>query len=270
MFGTDPVPVMSAEKRSCSPERERSTAKRKCSTYAQSTLHNFFGGQGQEQSSSSLSKHKTAEPLAVTYSPKLDGFHVYTDEQIAKAIGMEKEYRLFWNTKAEELMRNRETREKLRNNKSAIVGAIGAAWTLHKTSLLCIEGEEVLLDIDRVFQDRGEASRECLKKTVRKNLEKMKSLQDQIELSDMTETETKDALKRLKETQEALVKSIKRKREDILIALVNTADSDASPLIATEPDEISEGDLQDMIKEILVEDSVIEKKTESLAELHEN
>ena len=74
-------------------------------------------------------------PRITSVTPEYYGIHLYSTAEISSATGLQKQFRSFWNEKAQELCAYKTVRAKL-HHKSAIHGAICASWTLHKTHLL--------------------------------------------------------------------------------------------------------------------------------------
>ena len=62
---------------------------------------------------------------------------------IDKACGLNQHRLRFWNDKAAEICSDRSTLLALGNNREAVEGAIHSSWTLHKTSLLELQLEEL-------------------------------------------------------------------------------------------------------------------------------
>ena len=94
----------------------------------QSTLKKFF---------KSDSQCETTTPTTLSITPQYMGIHIFSLEEITESIGLNREYRKFWNEKAYELCSDKEIRHKL-NDKVAIQGAINTSWTLYKSGLLDI------------------------------------------------------------------------------------------------------------------------------------
>lgn len=180
--------------------------------------------------------------------------HVFSEEQIEKTTGLEREYRVFWNKEAEKMCKNKAIREKLQN-KTAIQGAISSAWVLHKTSLLQLEAEKLFVEVQHMFKERDDAAKEEMLRSTKKNLDKMLDIQKTIEgsrESTNAEVTIKEELTKLKIAQEALSKAISRQKramnavkERIQYSILHTA---------MEPEEFTESELQEMIQDIRCEE----------------
>ena len=77
-----------------------------------------------------------------------------------------------WNDKAVEIYSDKSITDEL-NNREAIEGAIHSSWTLHKTSLLELEAEELEDKAILVYDDA--VARELILKNVKKNRDRMKT-----------------------------------------------------------------------------------------------
>ena len=119
----------------------------------QITVHAFFGG--------------TAPP---TSSALIYGLKIYSQEEISKVDGLERNFRKFWNSKACELCADKSVRSML-GNKTAIQGAIHASWTIHKSSLLQVKVDELYKCYMDVLQD--EVLTQSKLRSVKKNEAKM-------------------------------------------------------------------------------------------------
>ena len=184
---------------------------------------------------------------------------IYTKEEIEDASGMKKIYLQFWNDKANELWKDKEVREKMKDNKRAFMGAINVSWTIHRTEVIHLQVEEVIELAGQVYP--SEATKEHVLSSIRKNTsrvkeahESTKAFYDIMKDSDPSEKkEMEDELMAkvhtLKVAQEALLKSIHRKREDIFAA---QHDNEADFITAGSPVNLSNEDVEllvDTIKE---------------------
>lgn len=88
----------------------------------------------------------------IEYSPEFFGLHMYSEEDIHTSVGLDKNYKEFWNAKALELCKDEKARHKLQD-KAGIQGAINTIWTLHKSDLLKIQVEELTIYVSQVYND---------------------------------------------------------------------------------------------------------------------
>ena len=109
----------------------------------QSTLHRFF---------KSTSAAKQNRPTTVNCTRQHLGIHVFTDEDISKSKGLDKQYKIFWNDIAKELCQDKDVQHKLKD-KSAIQGAINTSWTIHKTDLLQLQADELCEQFSLLYED---------------------------------------------------------------------------------------------------------------------
>ena len=70
----------------------------------------------------------------------LKGLKFFSACEIQEAEGLEKDYRLFWNIKLQEICGDKKARSL--NNK-AIVGAVTTSWYLHKVDLMQLQVDEL-------------------------------------------------------------------------------------------------------------------------------
>lgn len=84
--------------------------KRPCSSKGTtlSTLHMFF--------KSHDSSGEKPKPKTVEYSPEFFGLHTYSEQDIHNSVGLDKNYKEFWNAKALELCKDEKARSKLKDN----------------------------------------------------------------------------------------------------------------------------------------------------------
>lgn len=98
--------------------------------------------------------HSTNESTShnVTVSPEYYGIHIYTEEELSSSTGLQKQFRIYWNEKANEICSDKSIRSKL-HNKAAIQGTIYTSWSLHKTHLLQLQVEEFEAQAKKVYPD---------------------------------------------------------------------------------------------------------------------
>ena len=162
---------------------------------------------------------------------------IYSDKETeSPQAHLERKRRRFWNEEAEQLAKCPKTSH---GNKTTIAGIIDVSWTMKKTSLIETEARK-LLDDERELrfnEDPTSASKlgQQKKETLGKNLERMTAAHLALEGHDAKVEELKrgnksSALKRekalmegayteLKKAQEAAVKSIKVKRQQVEMRL---------------------------------------------------
>lgn len=156
--------------------------------------------------------------------------------------GMEKKRRQFWNEKADQLAKNKETRDQ---SKTALCGIIDVSWTLRKTSMLEAEAKKLMEDEKVLFRKEDATSRKLGKQkkdTIPKNVDRMSAAHQAVEEHDQKVTGVQTLFKEattlpdrkkftkkyerekllmdgayteLKRAQDALSKSIKVKRTEI-------------------------------------------------------
>ena len=83
----------------------------------------------------------------VTFKGKIKphkGLNVYTQDEIDAVNGYEKQYRTFWNAKAQEILGNPSTRKALLGDVMAVSGAIDTSWALQKAELLKLDAAKML------------------------------------------------------------------------------------------------------------------------------
>lgn len=242
-----------ASKRSPSHDSvpEGPAIKRKCTSQVQTTLHKFFPSEGEKAGPSTSSQ-------TITLAPESYGIHMFTEDQIDRASGLERDYLHFWNSKARELCRSKEARSKL-GNKVAIQGAITASWALHKTHLLQLQAEELCNEMTVVYRNHDPIVREKLLDVVQKNKQKMLDIHAEIEYTcgefqgRDRENIVSEKLTELKKAQDALSKAINRRQKDVDAYAIS---ENASKHTADEAEEISESELDAMVHEIKVESSL--------------
>ena len=90
----------------------------------------------------------TCPPKELILAPEVKfkphkGLNVYTQDEIDAVDGYEKQYRTFWNAKAQELG-NPSTRKALLGDVMTVRGAIDTSWALQKAELLKLDAAKVL------------------------------------------------------------------------------------------------------------------------------
>ena len=188
------------------------------------------------------------------YHAKAKNMKIYSPEEIDSAIGMEKKRPKFWNEKAEQLSKNKKTRNQ---SKTVIGGLIDVSWTLRKNSMLEAEAKKLLEDEKVLFRKEDVTGRKLgnqKKDTILKNMDRMSAAHHAVEELDQGMTEIQESFNKakavadrkkctegyerkkllldgayteLKRAQDALSKSIKVKRTEIENRLkVRTGDED--------------------------------------------
>ena len=95
------------------------------------------------QLQSTLDKFFSHGSVSTPSSPALlYGIKLYTKEEIEAVQGLDRHYREFWNTKANELCGDKSVRAQTRN-KTAIYGAINTSWLLQKSDYLQLMADEL-------------------------------------------------------------------------------------------------------------------------------
>ena len=226
------------------------SSKRSCTGTGQSTLFRYY-----EKASGPSSAVKTM----VDVTPVSMGVKMYTKEDIEASSGMKKLYFQFWNDKACELCKDESVREKMKGNKRAFMGAINCSWTIHRTKIIQLQAEEVIELAGKVYPD--EVAREQKLTSIRNNVSRVKEALDSTNSfyeitkdSDPSEIEGMEdelttKVRELKVAQEALLKAIHRKREDML---GDHNDAEADFMTAESPVKLSSDDVEvlvDAIKE---------------------
>lgn len=237
--------VLKMPKRKASQEVDKPNKK---PAHAQATLFKYFKSGQQESPSTEAVKEKPK----IARDPATYGIHIYTATEIESSPGNQREFRRFWNEKASELCSDSTVTCKLQDNRAAIEGAIYSSWTLHKTSLLQLQVEDIEARCLNVYKD--EVVREYTLTTIRMNLERMlrahasvNQLYSNISQSaDATASESQITaeLSELKKSQEALYKAIEKKEGDIQLA-----ESEEGELMkANSPVELQDDELAALVK----------------------
>ena len=197
----------------------------------------------------------TSSKAAFDFSPQQYGIHIYSEDEIKKAVGLKQDFRKFWNEKAVEICKDKNSRDKL-HNKNAIEGAIYASWRLQCSHLLQLQAEEVIEDAKACITDS--VSRALFLSSIQKNLERMQEAQasthqhvfeatsiDDPSEKQLFESELHQKMSHLKSAQNALKKAIIDKRWQ-LNTETGVAKQEAEILIADTPTELS-GDEMEML-----------------------
>ena len=222
-----------------SKEMQPPGAKQPCSSKpaTQSTLHNFF---------KSCTGDNKAYPRTLKSTPQLLGIHMYSAEDISSSTGLDKDYKEFWNVQAIELCANEDVRHKLKD-KLAIQGAINTSWTLHKSSLLELQAEQLTISVHQAYSD--DAAAKHILSSVESNKKKMMELTNILQLAcnDATEDEVSEHMKELRKVQSALKKAIDYKTKDLC--------SIPQSLRASSPENLSPHEVENIVQEIVMETS---------------
>ena len=187
-------------------------------------------------------------PPPVLPTPSKFNIHLYSEDEIERARGLNKRRLRFWNDKAVEICSDKSITDELNNNREAIEGAIHSSWTLHKTGLMELDVEELEDKATLVYDD--DISREHVLTNVKKNLDRMKMshaaiigisnlIADSSKHDSQLEDQLSQEMSELKRAQDALSKAIQRspitaKAKDSVMTVsspVHLTDSDFSALI---------------------------------------
>ena len=221
-----------------------STPKRPCT--AQATLMKYFKESEQQDGASSSSRK------VIATTPESYGLKVYSKSEIESASGLKQEYLKFWNDKAAELCEDKSVRAKLSTNKKRIMGAINTSWTLQRTEILQIHAEEVIEAAKRVYAD--EVKREVILSSIRSNVARMQdaasSVNQLYHIMDLStpaeilkmEVDLAQEITTLKRAQDALIKALQRKREDILVS----GQDEYELMTCDSPANISQADIDEL------------------------
>lgn len=227
----------------------------KHSCTVQTTVFKYF--QPTEKPSSSSSP--TLPKPMVTESPQSFGIKYYSPQELESVSGLQKDYRQFWNEKAEELCSDKSVRAKL-GNKAAISGAIDCSWTLHKTQILQLQAEKMLQQTKQFYTDEVSHSHEL--SAVTNNVERMLQACTSvnliyIEIESAASVAEKSSLEKvlenemseLKKAQAALQKAMKEKNK------IMEAEEEDEIMIAGSPIQLSDRELESLVETIVKEDS---------------
>lgn len=191
----------------------------------------------------------------VPVTPQDFGVHMFTLPQIQNSIGMLKEYRLFWNEKAHEICSDvTVTKEKLKD-KVEIQGAINAAWTMQKSSLLQIQADEIQEEAKTIYDDP--IGRAYLLMPIERNLTRVleshayiQQLHDHSDLpADKLQENIDSELRVLKKAQDALSKALESRRQDMDQAKRRIAEKQT----VQSPVKLSDAEVEDLADTIKAE-----------------
>ena len=210
--------------------------------YTQSTLSSYFISSNADTPSSTA--HLEAKEIVQSL-----GIHLYTNEEIKGAKGLQKEFRSFWNEKAEELCKDPSVRMgKLKSSSTAIRGAIYTSWTLHKCSFLQLRGEKLQSDLKDVYKD--DTALTDVLSAVNRNIDRMKTAHATVTQIYSTassdhdiEHDLNEGMHELRRAQDALSKSIDRRQVDINVTFV---EQETAILIAGPPEQLSHDEVEQM------------------------
>ena len=96
--------------------------------------------------------------------------NLYTEADISSAVGLQRDFRTYWNDKAHEICADKTIRAHL-GSKAAIQGTIYTSWTLHKTHLLELQAEELQGVAKQLYNDEIALLADF--STIKNNLERM-------------------------------------------------------------------------------------------------
>lgn len=142
---------------------------------------------------------------------------IYTSKEIDSASGMEKKRRQFWNEKADQLSKNKETRDQ---SKTALCGIIDVSWTLKKTLMLEAEARKLLEDEKVIFRKEDTTSRKLGKQkkdTILKNVDRMCAAHQAVEEHDQTMTGIQKGFKKAKTIPDRKKSTKEYDREKLLM-----------------------------------------------------
>ena len=194
-------------------------------------------------------------------TPQYYGVHIYTETEISSAVGLQKEFRIFWNEKAKEVCAEKSVRAYL-GNKAAIQGTIYSSWTLHKTHLLRLQVEELQEEAKKICHDEVALARDFT--NVNKNLERMlqtyayvTGLDDHIKSLNKAEKMTKEEefeveMTELKRAQNSLHQALERRRVEMLATKKDIEEEKV--LIASPPVTLSSDEMEELIQTVRNED----------------
>ena len=205
--------------------------------------------------SQACSSSKTLSTVTVPVTPQDFGIHMFTLPQIQNSAGMLKEYRLFWNEKARDLCSDvTVTKEKLKD-KVEIQGAINVAWTMHKSSLLQMQADEIQEEAKTIYDDP--VGRAHLLMPIERNLTKVleshayiQQLHDHSDLPvDKLQDDIDSEIHELKKAQDALNKALESRRQDMDQAKRRVAEKHT----VQSPVKLSEAEVEDLVNTIKAE-----------------
>lgn len=197
----------------------------------------------------------TSSQIVVT--PQYYGIHIYSDAEIDKAVGLQKQFKTFWNEKAHEICTDKTIRARLQS-KAAIQGTIYTSWTLHKTHILQLQAEELQEEAKMVYRDQ--VAREADFTTIKNNLERMqqayasttltaesmKSLSNEIE-KQVKEKDLDREMTDLKRAQDSLHKALERRRAELLATTKDIEEEQLQAYRAKSPIQLSDNEMEELI-----------------------
>ena len=223
--------------------------KKKCS---QQSLMNYF-------KPNELASRPSTSQTVVT--PGYYGINLYTEADINSAVGLQRDFRTYWNDKAHEICADKTIRAHL-GSKAAIQGTIYTSWTLHKTHLLEMQAEELQGEAKNIYSDEVAMLAEFT--TIKNNLERMlqcyatvTTLAEHAKSLDATEKKAKEEdiekeLSDLKKAQNALHQAMERKRADLAARKRDIEEEEL--LTATSPVQLSADEMEQLIETVRNED----------------
>ena len=231
-----------------SPPAPKKVCKSAAGDTRQSSLLKFFTSPQAGESS------RSTRPHFADNTPQYFGVHLYSAQDISDSCGLEKNYKEHWNKNAVAICKDEAVRKKLKD-KTAIHGAINTRWTLHKSMLLNLQVEELVIRASQIHSD--EISLQCEVSTMKSNRVKVMELTEQIVVLKGTDTqedqeeEATEMMKELRRLQSNLKKAIDTKKQE----LENF--KSAQLLTATETEELPPEEFQEILTEMLGESDQI-------------
>lgn len=224
--------------------------KKKCS---QMSLMTYFKPAQANQSTPSTS--------STVVTPGYYGINLYTEADISSAVGLQRDFRTYWNDKAHEICADKTIRAHL-GSKAAIQGTIYTSWTLHKTHLLELQAEELQGVAKQLYNDEIALLADF--STIKNNLERMlqcyasvttlaeraKSLN--IAEKTAKEEEIEKELSDLKKAQNALHQAMERKRAELIARKIDIEEEEM--LTASSPVQLSTDEMEQLIETVRSED----------------
>lgn len=150
---------------------------------------------------------------------KMKNIKIYTEEEIASPKSeMERKRRLVWNEKAEQLSKSSKTSN---CGKTTIAGIIDVSWTLRKTSFIEGEARKLIEDEKELFAnddiESGSKLGQQKSDTIAKNLDPMAAAHLTVESHDAEIEKCQKEFKKGKSIQEKIASTVKCKRQKALI-----------------------------------------------------
>ena len=84
--------------------------------------------------------------------PGYYGLNLYTEADISSGVGLQRDFRTYWNDKVHEICADKTIRAHL-GSKAAIQGTIYTLWTLHKTHLREVQAEELQVVAEQLYDE---------------------------------------------------------------------------------------------------------------------